>query len=279
MNQLVVVKGAGDLATGIIAKLHNVGYRILALELERPLAIRRSVCFSEAVYEGQMEVEGIMARKVINIEAVEAVTKQGQVAVMADPEADVISRLEPSIVVDATLMKRDITTSVEDGPIVIGVGPGNTVGVHCHAAVESKRGHNLGRVYYEGSPIPNSGIPGIIGGYGQERVIHAESEGTFEGRKRIGDVVKKGEVIAYIDKCQVKASIDGMIRGIIRDGHEVKSGLKIADIDPRTDQSDNCYTISDKARCIAGGVLEAILRLVVANDGPWSWASSGGMNG
>ena len=219
MNKTIIIRGGGDLATGTISCLHQCGYQVLVLEIAKPTAIRRSVAFSEAMYDGETEVEGIKARKIA---------------------------------------KRNLGTIIDMADFVIGLGPGFTAGVDVDVVIETKRGHRLGRIIREGQAIANTGIPGIIGGYGKERVIHSENAGVFHGIAHIGDLVKKGDLIAKVDDAPVYATLDGVLRGILRDGLPVPEHFKIADIDPRLSERENCFTISDKASAIAGGVLRAI---------------------
>ena len=259
-NMRVVVRGGGDLASGVIAKLYHSGFQVVVLECRMPAAIRRTVSFSEAVYQKEVTVEGITA-KLADEEIVERILAEEKIPVLVDPEGDWIRRWNPDIVVDAILAKRNLGTRIEMAPVTIGLGPGFVAGKDVHAVVETKRGHDLGRIYYRGSAIPNTGVPGVIGGVAAERVIYAPAEGILTGCRMIGDLVHKGEVIARIGDCPVQASIDGILRGILPDGFPVKQGLKMADIDPRLEERDNCRSISDKARCIAGGVLEAVLHL------------------
>lgn len=260
---IVVVRGGGDLATGTIHMLHMAGFRVLVLESERPSAIRRTVAFCEAVYEGAWTVEGVTARLIHDISEAEGVWQSGEVPVIVDPEKKCINKVSPVAVVDAIIAKKNLGTRIDMAPFVIALGPGFTAGVDCHAVVETKRGHNLGRVYYEGSAAPNTGIPGLIAGHAADRVMHAEADGVFYARAQIGDVVKKGDVIGEISGEIVTASIDGLLRGILHDGYPVTKGFKLADIDPRVEERENCYTISDKARCIAGGVLWAVMKAAV----------------
>ena len=259
-KSLVVVRGAGDLASGVIAKLYNSGYQVLALECEKPLSIRRKVSFSEAVYQGAVTIGGVTAC-LCTLDMVDEVLESGRVPVLVDPDCEIVKVCRPRILVDAILAKRNLGTRMDMADITIGLGPGFTAGVDVHAVVETKRGHDLGRIYYEGAAVPNTGIPGKIGGYDKERVIYAPAAGVLVSCARIGDVVLKGQEIARIGKVSVTATIDGVLRGILPDGLEIQAGWKMADIDPRVQEQKNCFTISDKARCIAGGVLEAILHL------------------
>lgn len=259
---LVVVRGGGDIATGIIHRLFSAGYRTLILETDKPTSIRRQVCFSEAVYDGTSTVEELTAVKIDEQAQAEAVLEKGDIPLLVDPKGESIKRLQPDIVVDAIIAKTNLGTSIDMADVVIGVGPGFTAGEDVHYCIETMRGHNLARIIRKGQAMPNTGVPGNIGGFTAERVIHAPGEGIFCAVSGIGDYVEQGAVIARItagdEYVNVYASISGIIRGIIRDGMYVKSGLKIADIDPRKSELENCFTISDKARSIGGSVLEIV---------------------
>lgn len=272
MENLVIVRGGGDIATGTIYKLYKCGFRVLVLEVQYPSAIRRNVAFSEAVYEGKQQVEDVTCYLAADIGEAVRMMKSGKLVMLVDPKGESIERLKPLAVVDAILAKKNLGTKKEMAEIVIGLGPGFTAGMQeeadVHAVIETMRGHSLGRVIYEGTAIANTGIPAVVGGYGKERVIKSPAKGILRNRKQIADVVKKGDVVAVIQKendpateIPVLASIDGILRGMIRDGYPVTEGFKIADIDPRIGELENCFTISDKARCIAGGVVEAILSM------------------
>jgi xanthine dehydrogenase accessory factor len=264
MKDLIIVRGGGDLATGTIYKLKKSGFPVLILEVANPSAIRRNVAFCEAVYQGQQTVEDMTCYKAESLDQAQAFLAQGKLTVLVDPAGEAIPRLQPLAVVDGILAKKNLGTNRTMAPITIGLGPGFTAGEDVDAVIETKRGHNLGRVLWSGSAAPNTGIPGIIGGYGKERVIHCPAKGILRNVKKITDTVSKGQIIAVVETdvgtVPVEATLDGILRGLIRDGYPVTPGFKIADIDPRLDELDNCFTISDKARCIAGGVLEAILQ-------------------
>lgn len=273
-KDLIVVRGAGDLATGTIHRLKKAGFRLLVLEAEHPAAIRRQVALSEAVYAGSARVEDVEAvrmdvdlaekknRKELLEQEMERIWKKDGVPVLVDPAGLSIAALRPAVVVDAILAKKNLGTTKEMAPLVIALGPGFTAGEDVDVVIETKRGHNLGRVIRSGSAVPNTGIPGIIGGYGKERVMHAQAEGILRNAASIGDIVEARAVIAEIETengiVSVEASLSGLLRGLIRDGYPVTKGFKIADIDPRKEELQNCFTISDKARCIAGSVLEVI---------------------
>ena len=273
-KDLIVVRGAGDLATGTIHRLKKAGFRLLVLEAKHPAAIRRQVALSEAVYTGSSRVEDVEAvcmdvdfeetenRKELLEQEMELIWKKDAIPVLVDPAGRSIAALRPAVVVDAILAKKNLGTTKEMAPLTIALGPGFTAGEDVQVVIETKRGHNLGRVIRSGSAIPNTGIPGIIGGYGKERVMHAKAEGILRNVASIGDIVEAGDVIAQIEtkdgNVPVEASLSGLLRGLIRDGYPVTKGFKIADIDPRKEELQNCFTISDKARCIAGSVLEVI---------------------
>ena len=273
-KDLIVVRGAGDLATGTIHRLKKAGFRLLVLEAEHPAALRRQVALSEAVYAGSARVEDVEAvrmdvdlaekknRKEFLEQEMERIWKKDGVPVLVDPAGLSIAALRPAVVVDAILAKKNLGTTKEMAPLVIALGPGFTAGEDVDVVIETKRGHNLGRVIRSGSAVPNTGIPGIIGGYGKERVMHAQAEGILRNAASIGDIVEARAVIAEIETengtVPVEASLSGLLRGLIRDGYPVTKGFKIADIDPRKEELQNCFTISDKARCIAGSVLEVI---------------------
>lgn len=271
---MILVRGGGDLATGTIHRLWSAGLRVLVLEAEHPAAIRRQVALSEAVYAGSARVEDVEAvrmdvdlaekknRKELLEQEMERIWKKDGVPVLVDPAGLSIAALRPAVVVDAILAKKNLGTTKEMAPLVIALGPGFTAGEDVDVVIETKRGHNLGRVIRSGSAVPNTGIPGIIGGYGKERVMHAQAEGILRNAASIGDIVEARAVIAEIETengtVPVEASLSGLLRGLIRDGYPVTKGFKIADIDPRKEELQNCFTISDKARCIAGSVLEVI---------------------
>lgn len=313
-NLLIICRGAGDLATGIIHRLHRAGHRVIALETDYPAAIRRQVSFCEAVYDGSAAVEGVTARLVPvltdakndteidaeaevetgtesatetysglndtlaahtasekwDMSAIEAVLEAGEVPLLIDPTGESIELLKPDVVIDAIIAKKNLGTTINMAPLVIGVGPGFTAGHDVHLVIESMRGHNLARIITDGMAQPNTGVPGNIAGFTSERVIHAPAAGYIHDVRKIGDIVQKGDEIAriYPDKgsfdnelseyVPVNATITGIIRGLIREGYYFKKGFKIADIDPRESELTNCFTISDKARSIAGSVLEAV---------------------
>lgn len=265
-DALILVRGGGDLATGTIHRLWSAGLRVLVLEAEHPAAIRRQVSLCEAVYEGEATVEGLRAVRIEALAQAEEVWNQNAVPVLVDPKGESIAQARPDVLVDAILAKKNLGTTKDMAPLTIGLGPGFCAGEDVDVVIETKRGHNLGRIIRQGSAYPNTGIPGIIGGYGAERVIHAPAAGRMKNRSKIGDIVEAGQVLAVIEgedgSTEVSATIDGLLRGLIRDDYPVTKGFKIADIDPRKEELANCFTISDKARCIAGSVLEVICEAV-----------------
>jgi len=251
-----VVKGAGDLATGVALRLHRVGMAVVMTEVQRPTVIRRTVAFADAVYEGRSTVEDVEARLVDGPEAAVSALSEGHIALMIDPSAETARAMGPALLVDAIIAKRNTGTLISDAPAVVALGPGFTVGVDCHAVVETMRGHDLGRVIWRGQAAPNTGIPGEIGGAGAERVLRAPGPGRFAGSRRIGDLVAPGDVVGEVGGVSVATTIGGVLRGLLRDGLEVTEGFKVADVDPRADPS-RCLTVSDKALAVAGGVAEA----------------------
>ena len=263
MEHLIIVRGGGDLATGTIYKLKKSGFPVLILEAANPSAIRRNVSFCEAVYQGSQTVEDLTCHRAETMEQARQFLSEGKLTVLVDPAGSSIPALKPLAVVDAILAKKNLGTHRGMAPITVALGPGFTAGEDVDAVIETKRGHDLGRVLWQGTAAPNTGIPGVIGGYGRERVIHCPAEGILRNVCHITDTVKKGQTIAVIEteteKIPVTATLDGLLRGLLRDGYPVPEGFKIADIDPRIQEYDNCFTISDKSRCIAGGVVEAIL--------------------
>ena len=261
----MIVRGGGDIATGTIYKLYQCGFKVLVLEIENPSAIRRHVAFSETIYQGTQTIEDVTCYLAKDLEEAVSMLEEGKLTMLVDPEGTSIFSLEPLAVVDAILAKKNLGTTRDMGEITVGLGPGFVAGEDVDVVIETMRGHNLGRVIFEGPAEKNTGIPGEISGYGKERVIRCPGTGILRNISKIGDTVKKDQVLAVVETAEgevpVLATIDGLLRGLIRDGYPVTEGFKIADIDPRLEEYKNCFTISDKARCIAGGVLEAILCL------------------
>ncbi|WP_411680936.1 selenium-dependent molybdenum cofactor biosynthesis protein YqeB [Clostridium thailandense] len=257
----VVVRGGGDIASGTIQKLHRSGFKVLVLEVEKPTSIRRNVAFSEAVYDGQTVVEHTKAVLVKGKNEIIKAWEDNVIPVAIDGEGELINIIKPDVLVDAILAKKNLGTNKEMAPITIALGPGFNAGVDVDVVIETMRGHNLGRLIFKGYALENTGTPGMIGGYSKERVIYSNCDGRIKNIKKIGEHVEVGEVVAVVGKQKIRSVIPGILRGIIRDGSIIFNGLKIGDVDPRLTESENFNTISDKARNIAGGVLEAILFL------------------
>ncbi|MDO4438706.1 MAG: selenium-dependent molybdenum cofactor biosynthesis protein YqeB [Eubacteriales bacterium] len=262
-DKLIIVRGGGDLASGVIYVLKKAGFSVLCLEIERPSAIRRTVAYSEAVYDGKVMLEGYKAVLCDGFNSAMHEMHNGNIAVLVDPEAKVLNAVTPFALVDAVLAKRNMGTTKDMAPLTIALGPGFEAGKDADYVIETMRGHNLGRIIENGTALPNTGVPGLIAGHSSDRVIHAEREGILYNKAKIGDIVEEGQVIAEIktengEICEVKASFKGLLRGLIRDGFYVTEGFKIADIDARENEHDNCYTISDKARALGGAVLTAL---------------------
>ena len=256
---VILVRGAGEMASGVAHRLYQCHFTICLLEIERPLAVRRGVSFSEAVYDGEKEVEGVRAKLISSPREISSVWEANNIPLLIDPEPrETIKYLRPDVLIDAIVAKRNLGTSISDAPFVIGLGPGFTAGRDVHAVIETHRGHNLGKVIVDGRAEPDTGIPGEIGGFAQERVLRAVKNGIFHPHKSIGDHISKGSIVAMADDCPVVAGISGVVRGLLREGIEVTKGMKVGDVDPRG-KREFCFSISEKARAIGGGVLEAIL--------------------
>ncbi len=263
-HMLVGVKGAGDLASGTIHRLHRAGFAVVAAELPQPLALRRTVAFAEAVYSGAVEIEGLTGVRTSSLEEVRTTLEQGQVPVLIDPDGTLLRALQPTALVDATLAKRNTGIRLSDAQVVLALGPGFEAGVDAHAVIETNRGHNLGRVYLNGCAEPDTGVPGDIAGFTSERLLRAPADGPLFAQHAIADVVQAGEVVATVGKTPLYAQIGGVLRGLAHDGLVVRQGMKVGDIDPRA-RREHCFSISDKSRAIAGGVLEALLYLLGAS--------------
>jgi len=268
-DNLVAVKGAGDLATGVIHRLSRAGFAVIATELAEPTVVRRTVAFAEAVTRGEMTVEDVTARLATSLQDIQATLAGGLVPIVVDPDGTLLRQMHPSVLIEATLSKYNSGVTMDDAPIVIALGPGYEAGKDVHAVIETNRGHNLGRVYLLGCAESNTGVPGAIGGYTIERLLRAPCAGALYGVRQIGDLVQAGETVAVVrtneisdnETAPVVATISGILRGLMRDGLHVSSEMKVGDIDPRAAR-EHCFTISDKSRAVAGGVLEAILYLL-----------------
>ncbi len=257
-QMLTLIRGGGDLASGIALRLHRSGLCIVITELPQPLTVRRLVSFAEAVPEGEWTVEGVTARRVDHPDAVPSILERGMIPVLVDPDLAFLSALNPQVVVDARMRKRPPEVGKEIAPLVIGLGPGFDAGLNCHAAIETNRGHNLGRVYWQGAPEADTGLPGEVMGYRSERVLRSPAEGFLQTHAEIGDLLEEGQIIAEVAGMMVKSPFLGALRGLLREGTKVKKGVKIGDVDPRGDPSYS-RIVSDKARSLGGAVLEAIL--------------------
>lgn len=255
---LVIIRGAGDIATGIALRLYRAGMRVVMTDIAAPTAIRRTVCFSQAIPLGSCEVEGVKAIFAKSASDVEEISKKPAIPVLIDPECACRTRINPDAIVDAILAKKNLGTTITDAPIVVGVGPGFCAKRDCHAVVETMRGHYLGRVIYDGEPIPNTNIPGLIGGYAGERVLRAPCDGVFHQILEIGTKVEAGDIAGTVDGEPMRCTISGILRGILPDNTPVFKGMKSGDVDPRC-ELDHCFCASDKALAVGGGVLEAIL--------------------
>lgn len=255
----VVIRGGGDLATGVAEVLYQSGFKILILDIEKPSSIRRSVCFSEAIYEGVTKVENIICKKVENENDIEKCWNEKIIPIMVDEKGEIIKKIKPNVVVDSIIAKKNLGTTKEMAPITIALGDGFEAGKDVDIVVETMRGHNLGRIITSGRAMKNTGIPGEIKGVSKDRVIYSLANGIFSSVKKIGDTVQKDEIIGYVGDVEIRGKISGVLRGIIRDGYEVTENMKIGDIDPRIEEKNNCFTISDKARSLGGAVLRAIM--------------------
>ena len=255
----VVIRGGGDLATGVAEVLYQSGFKILILDIEKPSSIRRSVCFSEAIYDGIIQVENIICKKVENENEIEKCWSEKIIPIMVDEKGEIIKKIKPDVVVDSIIAKKNLGTTKEMAPITIALGDGFEAGKDVDIVVETMRGHNLGRVITSGRAMKNTGIPGEIKGVSKDRVIYSLANGIFSSVKKIGDTVQKDEIIGYVGNVEIRGKISGVLRGIIREGYEVTENMKIGDIDPRIEEKSNCFTISDKARSLGGAVLRAIM--------------------
>lgn len=254
---LILIRGGGDLATGVAHRLHRAGFTLFITELPQPLCVRRAVSFAEAVYSERMMVEGVAAHLAPDPQAGWTYTALGEIPVVIDAGKTTQQQLHPPIVIDARLAKHKLDTLIDDAPLVIGLGPGFMAGRDCHAVVETQRGHNLGRVYWNGWAESDTGQPEPVRGFDVQRVLRAPGEGIFKARVAIGDFVRTGDLVATVNAEPLAAKFDGVVRGLLHDGLRVRTGLKVGDIDPRGVR-DHCFQISDKARAIGGGVLEAV---------------------
>jgi len=258
---IVLIRGGGDLASGVAIRLHRAGLRVAMTELAQPLAIRRLVSFAEAVYSGEISIESISGRRVndpTDMLSVLQVFTKGQIPVLIDPAADSIKLLHPAVVVDARMTKQRAELIPIPVGLIIGLGPGFIAGENCHAVVETNRGHMLGRVIWKGEGEPDTGLPEAVGERRAERVLRAPAEGVFEGKAEICDHLREGQVVAEVSGQPILAPFEGVLRGLLHSGLPVRTGDKVGDVDPRSD-ARYCTLVSDKSLAVAGGVLEAIL--------------------
>ena len=253
-----MIKGGGDLASGVAYRLKRAGFPLVMTELAMPMLVRRTVAFGEAIYAGATCIEGLTARRVETVDEAHAFAASDIIPVLVDPYGEAVRMLTPRVLVDAIMAKANMGTSPTDAPLVVALGPGFTAGEDCHAVIETMRGHWLGRVLYGGQAIPNTGTPGMVAGFGVDRVLRAPADGYVESSTKIGDQFVQGQQIATITDQALHAPFDGVLRGLIHPSVLVKQGLKIGDLDPRN-VVEHCFTISDKALSIGGGVLEAVL--------------------
>ena len=258
---LALIKGAGDLATGVALRLHRSGFAVVMTEIAEPTVVRRTVAFAEAVFDGAATVEGVESCLARDAADVRRVLAAGAVAVVVDPEADLRRDLRPPLLVDAIMAKRNLHTRLTDAPAVVALGPGFVAGRDAHAVIETMRGHMLGRVITSGAALPNTGVPGEVGGHAAERVLRSPGDGVFRGVREIGDQVRAGETVAHVGDRPVISTLDGVLRGLLRTGLPVVAGFKVGDVDPRGSR-EHCHLASDKSMAIAGGVLEAACALL-----------------
>lgn len=261
--EIVLIRGGGDLASGVALRLHHCGMRIVITELEQPLVIRRSVSFAEAIYESEVQVEDVSAERITSISELKGVWQKGNIPVLIDPDCKILDQLKQtsikvSILIDGRMLKSPPELGLDSAPLVIGLGPGFVAGENCHAVIETNRGHYLGRVIWNGSSLPNTGVPEGFGDEYRERVLRAPKDGEFLAHSEICEKLKTGDLVAEIGGEKILAPFDGVLRGLLHSGLQVEKGFKIGDIDPRNDPT-YCQLVSDKSLAIAGGVLEAIL--------------------
>lgn len=258
-DKIIVIRGAGDIATGTINRLFKCHFKVICLEVAKPSSIRRTVSYSECIYNGKTTIENTTAVHAKNLNEIKNAHNNNLIPVIIDENCDILSQIKADVLIDAIIAKKNLGTNMNMAKLTIALGPGFEAGKDVNYVIETMRGHNLGKVIEKGYALKNTGVPGLIAGKSDERVIHSPCSGIIKNLCNIGDTVKKDQIIATINNENVKSEIDGLLRGIIRDGYDVFKGMKIADVDPRLEEYDNCFTISDKAKSIAGGVMEAML--------------------
>ena len=268
MSSIILIRGGGDLASGVAVRLHRAHMRGLITELFEPLVVRRTVAFAEVVHSGQIEIEGVKGYLAANLDQAQAIMQQGDVAVRIDPHGECIETLKPLVVVDARMTKKAVTPSIDIAPMVVGLGPGFTAGKNCSAVIETKRGHALGRVIWKGSAEEDTGVPGSVQQHNIDRVLRAPADGELISHAEIGQKLKKGASIAQVNGQLVVAPFEGLLRGLLHPGMQVTKGMKIGDLDPRNDPELTRH-ISDKALAVGGGVLEAILSRSYIREKLW----------
>jgi xanthine dehydrogenase accessory factor len=266
-DQPILIRGAGDLASGVAWRLHRCGFPVVMVELAEPLVVRRTVSFAEAVFAGQATVDGVLAQRAASVAEARRLLAEGTIPVLIDPAAACRAELRPAVLVDAIMAKVNSGTTIDDAPLVLALGPGFVAGQDCHAVVETNRGHDLGRVLWQGPAEPDTKTPGEVGGYRGARVLRAPADGHLRGHAAIGDTVQEGAVIAHIDGTPIVAPFTGVLRGLVHPSVAVYAGMKIGDLDARAEPRF-CFTISDKSLAIAGGVLEAILTRLFSQSTP-----------
>jgi xanthine dehydrogenase accessory factor len=256
---LCVIRGGGDLATGVVHRLHHAGFPVIVLELEQPRVVRRMASVAQAMFSGELRIGSLIARR-MTLDDFAATRNSNSIIipVVADPVGEAITRLHPAVVVDGRMAKAPLDTTMDAAPFVVGLGPGFVAGQHCHAVIETNRGHDLGRVIWRGPAQPDTGRPEAVLGFGVDRVLHAPASGILRARKQIGDMIQYGDTIAVVNDQPILAPFIGVLRGLIYDGLTVTANEKVGDLDPRG-QVQACFTISDKALAVGGGVVEAVL--------------------
>jgi xanthine dehydrogenase accessory factor len=264
MNNSVFIKGAGDLASGVAYVFKKEGYSVVMTEVEQPACVRRMVSFAEAVYEGEMCVQGVWGRLAASFEQAKQIMEKGDIAVLVDPQAETVEKFYPQVLIDATMAKKNLGTKMNDANIVIALGPGFEAGKDVHAVIETQRGPNLGKPIYHGMAAPNTGIPGNVLGFTIQRVLRAPGDGVFHTLVKIGDLVEKGDTVALVNELPVNTEIGGVVRGLLKDGLTVHKGMKVGDIHPEKN-SEVCYSITDKALAVGRGALEAFNFLQAKN--------------
>jgi len=254
----ILIRGGGDLGSGIAFRLHRVGWNIVITEIEKPLVLRRTVAFANAIFEGDVEIEGIQASHIKELGEISGLLSKKIIPVLISPDVYEFNEFTPDVVIDARMLKKKVYYEIQKNHMIIGLGPGFIAGENCHAAIETNRGHYMGRVIWDGEPLSDTAIPGTVSQKSFERVLRAPISGTIQSNARLGMIFKKGDEIGNVNGSPIIAPFDGCLRGLMHNGIFVEQGIKIGDLDPRLDK-ELIFYISEKALAIAGGVLEAIL--------------------